>query len=537
MRRLGFDQVHSNYPQVLPDGRIIYTRWDYNDRGQLYTQALFQMNYDGTEQTEYYGNNSWWPTTVAHARGIPGSDKVIAIATGHHCRQMGALLRIDVNQGRQETTGATLVAPLVLNKKDRRYRRVDAYTGFNGHYQYPYPINEKEYVASYSARETGWEGKDYDVVYVNEAAEREVLLHDPKVSCNQPVFLIKREVPRLRPSVVDYRKKTGTYFMQDVYFGPGLKGIPRGTVKKLRVVALEYRAAGVYNNKNSGPAGKDSTVCTPISIGNGSWDVKNVLGEAKVYNDGSALFEVPARTPVYFQCIDTNGYVVQSMRSWSTLMPGEVYSCIGCHESTDAVPPTGKDAVMAMKAGAQKLTPFNGLSGGFSYPKIVQPILDKHCIKCHNDRTNRKAADKDGKKAFSLLGATGNTNGGRNWSDSYIAFTRPGGRRWSGVANEIVNWVSPQSIPPMLPPYHKGSAKSKLPKMLKEGHGKVKMTQQEIDIISCWIDLLVPYCGDYYEANAWNDEGMKKYNSFMEKRKKMEEFEARNIMDFIRRKE
>ena len=102
MRRVGFDQVHTNYPRVLADGRVIYTRWDYNDRGQIYPQPLFQMNIDGTGQTEYYGNNSWFPTTIAHARGIPGSDKVIAIATGHHCIQTGALIVIDVKKGRQE---------------------------------------------------------------------------------------------------------------------------------------------------------------------------------------------------------------------------------------------------------------------------------------------------------------------------------------------------------------------------------------------------------------------------------------------------
>ena len=73
--------------------------------------------------------------------------------------------------------------------------------------------------------------------------------------------------------------------------------------------------------------------------------------------------------------------------------------------------------------------------------------------------------------------------------------------------------------------------------MLKEGHGKVKMTQREIDIVSCWRDLLVPYCGDYYEANAWNDEDMKKYNTFMDMRKRLEECEANNFVDLIKRKE
>ncbi len=544
LRRLGFDQVHSNYPQVLPNGSVIYTRWDYNDRGQLYPQPLFQMNYDGTGQTEYYGNNSWWPTTVAHARGIPGSDKIIAIASGHHSRQIGALLRIDVKQGRQEQTGATLVAPLVEDKHDKRYRRVDGYTGFNGHFQYPYPLNEKEYIASYSARETGNTRNGYDLVYVREDGAREVLMHDPELSCNQPLLRMPRPVPHLRPSMVDYRKTTGTYFMQDVYFGPGLKGIPRGTIKTLRVVALDFRAAGVDNNANHGPAG-GAMVSTPISIRNGAWDVKTVLGEATVYEDGSACFEVPARTPLYFQCIDTNGYVVQTMRSWSTLMPGETFACIGCHESKDAAPPTGRATTLALKAGVQKLMPFGGPVQGFSFPKRIQPILDKHCIGCHDDRTRKrgvhararpapaqerprvKPAAKKG-HAFSLLGATGDVSGGRLWSDAYLALTL------GGKPNEIVQWLNVQSIPPMLPPYVAGSARSKLPKMLKAGHKKVKLSQAELDMIACWIDLLVPYCGDYYEANAWSEKDRRKYDRYADKRKQMEALEKQNIDAFIR---
>src|ERR1019366_10149280 len=106
------------------------------------------------------------------------------------------------------------------------------------------------------------------------------------------------------------------FYMQDIYASPGLAGVPRGTIRKLRVVALEFRAAGIGFNGNSGPAG-GAMACTPISIGNGAWDVKTVLGEARVYEDGSALFTVPARTPVYFQALDERGCTVQTMRSWS----------------------------------------------------------------------------------------------------------------------------------------------------------------------------------------------------------------------------
>jgi len=368
MRRVGFDQVHSNYPTVTDDGRVIYTRWDYNDRGQLYPQPLFQMNHDGTGQAELYGNNSWFPTTIMHARGIPGTQKIVAVLSGHHTHQRGKLALIDPSVGTQEATGITLIAPV----QDTKAVKIDAY-GQNGEqFQYPYPV-------------------PFGIYFMDIDGRRELLATHAKISCNQPVPLAPRPAGAVRPSTVDYGKTTGAYYVRDVYVGAGLKGVPRGTVKRVRVVALDFRAAGVGSNRNGGPAG-GALVSTPVAIDNGSWDVKTVLGSAPVHEDGSAMFRVPARTPVYLQLLDANGFVVQSMRSWSTLQPGEVFSCVGCHEGkNDASPATGHVS-QALRKGAVALDPFYGEARGFSFPRDIQPILDKHCIRCHNDRSAKLVA-------------------------------------------------------------------------------------------------------------------------------------------------
>jgi hypothetical protein len=104
--------VHTNFPTVTEDGRVLYTRWDYNDRGQLFPQPLFQMFPDGTGQTEFYGNNSWFPTTIKHARGIPGTQKVLAIATGHHSFQAGKLHHHRSGAGPPGERGVQLIAPV-----------------------------------------------------------------------------------------------------------------------------------------------------------------------------------------------------------------------------------------------------------------------------------------------------------------------------------------------------------------------------------------------------------------------------------------
>ncbi|MHC4694435.1 MAG: TolB family protein, partial [Planctomycetota bacterium] len=145
LRRLTFDQVHTNFPTVTEDGRVIYTRWEYNDRGQIYVQGLFQMNPDGTAQTEFYGNDSWFPTTILHARSIPGTQQVMAVLSGHHSHQRGKLAIIDTRKGRQEASGVHFIAPIC----EAEAVRIDAYGQEGEQFQYPYPLSDKEFLVTY----------------------------------------------------------------------------------------------------------------------------------------------------------------------------------------------------------------------------------------------------------------------------------------------------------------------------------------------------------------------------------------------------
>jgi len=257
--------------------------------------------------------------------------------------------------------------------------------------------------------------------------------------------------------------------------------------------------------------------------------VKVVLGNAAFYEDGSAMFNVPARTPVYFQALDEKGHAVQAMRSWSTLQPGETFSCIGCHENKSEVPPV-RTTTLAMKAGPQSLEPFYGPPRGFSFNKEIQPILDRHCVKCHTG-AETEPFGLSGKQVIEKTSK-------RKWSQPYLALTqaRPEGRPnqpyYQGNQDgELVNWISNMSVPTMLPPYYKGAAKSKLIAILEQEHEDVKLSPEEMEKIACWIDLLVPYCGDYMEANAWTQEELAKYDHFLKKRERMEEIERKNIKE------
>lgn len=400
--RLGYDQVHTTYPTLTEDGRVIYTRWDYNDRTQMWIQSLFQMNPDGTNQTELYGNNSNFPTTLTHTRQVPGEASLyVSIATGHHTYQAGKLCLVNVSTNRDGA--ASITFPFRDGDKNNN---VDAYGQSGAMYQYPYALSSTQFLVSYAPN--GWasdRAKTPFGIWLMESGSNEkieIIQGDASYPSAQIVPVKTREM-FVRPSMVDYSKNTGTYYIGDVYVGEAVQGVERGTVKQIRVVALDYRpyAVGATVASESG----SSDPYTPIATGNGAWDVKVVLGVATVYEDGSAMFSVPSETPVYFQLLDKDGNMIQTMRSWSTLMPNEIYSCVGCHENNNTTPPASATVTMALKAGVETLKPdvwqadeadekaYDPYTSkiGFDYLEEVQPILDANCISCHNNKNTSYA--------------------------------------------------------------------------------------------------------------------------------------------------
>ena len=527
IRRVGYDQVHTSKPSVLDDGRVIYTRWDYNDRGQIFTQPLFQMNPDGTGQTEYYGANSFFPTTVIHARQIPNTRKVMGTFIGHHTPQHGKLGIIDPEAGRHENEGITFVAPL----RKPEAERIDGYGQFGDQFQYPYPLNEKDFLISYSP--LGYHTDrpiDFAIYWMNVNGERELLATDADISCNQPVVLSPRKRPFARINTVDYNKENGVYYMQNVYAGNGLDGIESGLIKKLRVVEIIYRPASVGTAFGAG-AGGTGHAFTPVGVGNASWDVKRILGTVDVEPDGSAFFSVPAQKPLYFQALDENNRVVQTMRSWSTLQPGETQSCVGCHEHKNTVPLASHPVSMAMDKGIQVIEPESIGERNFSYIKEVQPIWDAKCISCHDGVKHPMSLKGD------LKIVDNQTK--RKYSDSYLNLTHArktthDNDSWQGdPRHPEVNWISSLSEPTLLKPYFAGSETSNLIKRLENGHGGVTLTKNEIETVSTWLDLLVPFVGDYKEANDWTRDEMEYYRYYEEKQKKAQEENEKNILLYL----
>jgi hypothetical protein len=285
------------------------------------------------------------------------------------------------------------------------------------------------------------------------------------------------------------------------------------------VVELEFRVAGIGNNNNRGPGGS-ALVSTPVAIGNGSWDPKILVGDAKIYEDGSVFFKVETCKPIYFMLLDAKGRMVQTMRSWTTLQQGENGSCVGCHENKNSVPSSyAKRTTEALTLGAQNLSPINGPKRGFSFAKEVQPILDRQCVTCHDGKGDKLPGSFDLTKTPVL-----DPGAKRTWLQSYLTLTHAQSadknvkQRWSGNADhELLNWISAGSTVKLIPPYFKGSNTSAFFKRLDAGHCK-KLPASELATLAMWVDLGVPFCEDYLEASTWSETERAKYDQYMEKR-------------------
>jgi hypothetical protein len=562
-RRLGFDQTQTAFPHLLDDGRIVYTRRDYNDRGQTYAHALFVMNVDGTFQTEYYGNNTSEPTSLQHTRQIPGTGKTMAIAGGYHTSQGGKLLIINPKDGVEEYQGLKFINWDYTKK----IFGGDHYGREGDQYAYPYPFSEDEFLISYEpfgGHLLNKEGKVtnrseqgtmlYKLYFMRSDGTRELLASNPTLSCTQGIPVISRKPPILRASGVDYKKESGIMYVQNVYFGPSAEGIKPGTIKKIRVNEIYYKPVTIGGacwappRSQVGPGKKYSSVgqhsVTPVGVGTASFDAKRILGEIDVHEDGSAMFEVPARTPIYLQLIDDKGHVAQSMRSWATLMPNEKFSCVGCHENKNNTPLTMK-RTMAMQRAPQKLKSFYDISDRpFSYAKMIQPIFNKHCVSCHAPGKKAAKIDLSDNIVIDDPDHHGNSATQRKFYQSYLTLLKvkvgkgEGKRRaekrlTEGTPNKWVDYYTRLLTVERTPPYYAGSCNSGLLKMLEEGHHNVKISREELDKIAAWMDLNVPFIGEYDEMNNWTDKSKEFYKTKTAMRKKMEKIELENIKEYI----
>ena len=460
VRRLTFEQDHDWCPTVMDDGRVLYLRWEYADLPHYVSRILFTMNPDGTNQMAYYGSNSYWPNSMFYARPIPGSGtRFMAIVSGHHDTQrMGELILFDTALGTHEADGVVQrlpgcgqrVVPEILDGLvQRKWPK----------FLHPWPLDDKRCLVAAQLVAGGRWG-----LYLADTFDNLTLIHEvPGSALLEPTPLKPRRVP---PVIADRTKpdtREATVTLTDIYSGPGLAGVPRGTVKGLRLFTYQFAYHGVGGHVHR--VGLD-----------GPWDVRRIMGTVPVYPDGSAHFTVPANTPIAVQPLDADGRALQLMRSWMTAMPGEKVSCAGCHEPTNM--PSANRLTLANRRPPDRIRPWYGPTRGFSFRREVQPVLDAHCVRCH--------------------GAGGHTPDLRDaptaqpgvFPPSYMALRR------------YVRGHTIESDMHLLTPGEFHASTTHLVRILEKGHHGVKLDREGWDRINTWIDLNTPAHGTWGEITG-----------------------------------
>lgn len=321
----------------------------------------------------------------------------------------------------------------------------------------PFPITDKYFLVSAKLTPESLWG-----IYLVDIYDNMLLIVETEGDgFISPIPLKERQMPPVIPSRVDLSRDDATVFIQDIYEGEGLPGVPRGTVKKLRVFTYEF--AYTYTQSDHVAQGIQS-----------GWDIKRELGEVDVNADGSALFIVPANTPIALQPLDSEGRAIQLMRSWFTGMPGETVSCVGCHEDQNMIAMPKRvtasqqkpQAIVAPKTGVRPLT----------FDHDIQPILDRACVACHNGE-GRVPLDFKDHSMDSVMDWAGT----RYYSKSYLAF------------HPYFYRQGPEAEMAVLNPYEYASMSSEMFQILENNHHNVELKEEEIKTLYKWLDFNVPY--------------------------------------------
>jgi hypothetical protein len=457
IRQLSPNVENECTPAMLQDGRVIYMRWEYVNRGVMEFHHLWTMRPDGTGQMVYYGNmydrgygDLLHDVLMTEPRPVPGTDKVSAIFSDKHGKKehVGHVFMVDAKAGPDALGRVERVShgfpgtpePEPGDKPDVAWRD-------------PYPFGEDCFLVASLRSLYVMDGQGrFEKVHELPEPLGGAWIHEPR-----PLVAHPRE--HMLPDATDWSQATGTMVLENVYQGRKMDGVEPGTIEDLLV--LEILPTPVHFGANTSPIGDNS--------------IKRILGTVPVAEDGSAFFEVPARRALCFLARDAAGRTVKIMNSFTTALPGEQVGCVGCHEPRSEAPlALNRMMPAAMERVPEEIRPVEGVPDIIDFNSHIQPILDRRCVRCH-DGTNKKGPNLNGERYV-------------EYSNSYRTLSRPDHVNIRGSNRD---------------PYSAGSSASKLVRMLQEGHGKVKLAESELETIRLWIDSGAVYAGTYGALSPW----------------------------------
>jgi len=477
IRCLSPHETNEWHPSVANDGRIIYTRWDYVDRHGCTAHQPWVTTTDGRDARAVHGNfapRELRADMELDVRAIPASQQFVATGAPHHGQAFGSLVTFDTRIEDDDAMGPVKrLTPEVDFPETQGGGQV---------YGTPWPLSEKYYLCVYDPKMRpgiGGQGQghvrgDYGIYLVDVFGNKELIYRDPEIACQNPMPLRARTKPPVQPDesirVPEGQPAEGTLALVNVY--DSLRSWSEDMkIKSLRVYQILPMTVPSGNPPHETglrePTAGDSVVLT-----------RYVLGTVPVEDDGSAHFTVPARKELFFQALDENGLAVQSMRSATYVQPGERLVCQGCHEPRHKAPETPKQIPIALRKAPARLVPDVDGTNPFSYPRLVQPVLDKHCVTCHAENPESPRLDRE------VI-----AKGRQKWYASYHSLAPEYGFWQYGERHRTI-------------PGKFGARASKLYKILQDGHYDVKLSKEDMHRITVWLDSCSVFYGVYEEEGG-----------------------------------
>lgn len=448
-------------PSVAADGSILYSRWDYIDRDNMPYMKLWAINPDGTNARLIYGNYTKAPHCTFEPRSIPGSNKIMVVASGHHSQTMGSLVLLDPSAGMEGKDPLTRLTPEIC------FPEIEGWpTNF---YANPWPLSERHHLVSWGIEPTPSQGKvrlpNAMGLYLFDAqGGREMIYRDPDISSMYPIPLRSQPTPPVIASGVNWDgPQEGRFMVADVT--QGLKTVKQGDIKALRIVGVPGKTQPWMNQPSIGVTRDDPG--------------KVVLGTVPVEKDGSAYFKVPSGVIVFFQALDARGVAVQSMKSVTYVQPGQTVSCIGCHEDRNSSAAATSSKPLASLREPSKLIPGPEGSWPLRFDKLVQPVLEARCVSCHDAKVPMKGHEKGAKTVLTADKAY----------DTLVKFGKPSLHEQVWAGYRLGYSIEGEGL----------AAKSALLALLTDakGHYGVKVEGAELERFVVWMDCYAQRQGSF----------------------------------------
>ena len=476
--RLSHHEANEWQPSIDQNGMVLYTRWDYVDRGNIQAHHPWITTPDGYDARAIQGNygrsKDARPTMEMDIRAIPSSHKYVATAAAHHSQAYGSLVLIDPHTEDDDAMVPVrrITPEIPFPEAEVNYREGQVYAT-------AWPLSEYFYLCVYDPEGAARRGtkNNYGIYLVDAFGNKDLVYRDPALSCLSPIPLRAREKPPVLPSLartvgtaVCGSPQTAQVGILNVY--DSLKPFPEGTkIKAIRIIQVLPKTTPLIDEPKIGFGSEKGA--------------RAVLGTVPVESDGSAYFSLLTGVPVYFQVLDEHGLAIQSMRSDTYVHPGEQLLCRGCHEPRNAAPVVPQRIPLAFRRLPSAIQPDVDGSNPFSFPRLVQPVLDRNCVACH----------KKEPKALDLQkGALEKENG--YWYTSYrnlreYAF-------FYGVFHTKYDpWTDPRTTPGQF-----GALASRLYSILTQGHEDVRLSKEDLHRITLWLDCNSDFFGSYEDTEV-----------------------------------